>query len=69
MIAVQNRLDSAKLKSRLILQVHDELILEVPEDETGRIRAELPELMCNVAELKVPLRVGVGSGSNWEAAH
>ena len=69
MIAVQNRLDSAKLKSRLILQVHDELILEVPEDETARIRAELPELMCNVAELKVPLRVGVGSGSNWEAAH
>ena len=39
MIAVQDRLDSAKLKSRLILQVHDELILEVPEDETGRIRA------------------------------
>jgi DNA polymerase-1 len=69
MIAVQERLDSAKLKSRLILQVHDELILEVPEDETGRIRDELPELMCKVAELKVPLRVGVGSGSNWEAAH
>jgi DNA polymerase-1 len=69
MIAVQERLDSAKLKSRLILQVHDELILEVPEDETARIRDELPELMCNVAALKVPLRVGVGSGSNWEAAH
>jgi DNA polymerase I len=69
MIAVQERLDSAKLTSRLILQVHDELILEVPEDETVRIRDELPELMCNVAELKVPLRVGVGSGSNWEAAH
>jgi DNA polymerase-1 len=69
MIAVQERLDSAKLKSRLILQVHDELILEVPEKESAHIRAELPELMCNVAELKVPLRVGVGSGSNWEAAH
>jgi DNA polymerase-1 len=69
MIAVQDRLDSAKLKSRLILQVHDELILEVPDDEAARIRAELPGLMCNVAALKVPLRVGVGSGGNWEAAH
>jgi DNA polymerase-1 len=69
MIAVQERLDSANLKSRLILQVHDELILEVPEDETEVIRTELPELMCKVTALKVPLRVGVGSGSNWEAAH
>ena len=69
MIAVQDRLDSARLKSRLILQVHDELILEVPEEEAERIRAELPELMCDVAALKVPLRVGVGSGNNWEAAH
>ena len=69
MIAVQDRIDTAKLKSRLILQVHDELILEVPENEIDRVRAELPGLMCNVAALKVPLRVGVGAGSNWEAAH
>jgi DNA polymerase-1 len=69
MIAVQNRLDTGNLNSRLILQVHDELILEVPQGEIERIRAELPGLMCNVATLKVPLRVGVGSGSNWEAAH
>ena len=69
MIAVQGWLDAEKLASRLLLQVHDELILEVPENELDRVRAELPAHMCNVAALKVPLRVGVGSGSNWEAAH
>ncbi len=69
MIAVQGWIDSEKLDSRLLLQVHDELILEVPERELDRVRAELPGYMCNVAELKVPLRVGVGAGHNWEAAH
>jgi DNA polymerase-1 len=69
MIAVQGWLDTERLASRLLLQVHDELILEVPENELDRVRAELPAHMCNVADLKVPLRVGVGSGSNWEAAH
>jgi len=69
MIAVQGWLDREKLASRLLLQVHDELILEVPERELDRVRAELPAHMCNVAALKVPLRVGVGTGSNWEAAH
>ncbi len=69
MIAVQRWLDSEKLASRLLLQVHDELILEVPERELDRVRAELPAHMCNVTELKVPLRVGIGAGSNWEAAH
>lgn len=69
MIAVQGWLDREKLASRLLLQVHDELILEVPERELDRVRAELPGYMCNVAELKVPLRVGVGAGHNWEAAH
>lgn len=69
MIAVQRWLDTDKLGSRLLLQVHDELILEVPEAELDRVRAELPAHMCNVAQLKVPLRVGVGAGRNWEAAH
>ena len=69
MIAVQERIDRENLASRLLLQVHDELILEVPAAELDRVRAELPGLMCNVAELKVPLRVGVGEGPNWEAAH
>jgi DNA polymerase-1 len=69
MIAVQSWLDAEKLASKLLLQVHDELILEVPEAELDRVRAELPARMCNVAQLKVPLRVGMGAGANWEAAH
>jgi DNA polymerase-1 len=69
MIAVQGWIDAERLATRLLLQVHDELILEVPERELERVRAELPARMCNVAELKVPLRVGVGAGANWEAAH
>ncbi|MHB1352140.1 MAG: DNA polymerase I [Thiobacillus sp.] len=69
MIAVQRWIDSERLGTRLLLQVHDELILEVPEEELDRVRAELPAHMCDVATLKVPLRVGVGVGGNWEAAH
>ncbi|MFP5381951.1 MAG: DNA polymerase I [Gammaproteobacteria bacterium] len=69
MIAVQRWLDTGKFASRLILQVHDELVLEVPEGELDRVRAELPARMCDIAALKVPLRVGIGAGRNWEAAH
>ena len=69
MIAVQNWLEKSALKSRLVLQVHDELVLEVPEGELMEIRTHLPRLMCQVAELKVPLVVEVGVGPNWEAAH
>jgi DNA polymerase-1 len=69
MIAVQGWLDAARLKSRLVLQVHDELVLEVPDGELMEIRTHLPRLMTHVAELKVPLVVEVGVGPNWEAAH
>jgi DNA polymerase-1 len=69
MIAVQRWLDQDGLASRLLLQVHDELVLEVPEAELDRVRAALPGHMCGVAALTVPLRVGVGVGRNWEAAH
>ncbi|MBP8169897.1 MAG: DNA polymerase I, partial [Azonexus sp.] len=69
MIAVQNWLESSGLKSRLVLQVHDELVLEVPDDELMEIRIHLPRLMTQVADLKVPLIVEVGVGPNWEAAH
>ncbi|MCA1926167.1 MAG: DNA polymerase I [Thiobacillus sp.] len=69
MIAVQGWLDAEGLASKLLLQVHDELILEVPEAELDQVRADLPARMCNVARLKVPLLVGVGTGRNWEAAH
>ena len=69
MIAVQGWLDASGLKSRLIMQVHDELVLEVPEAELDSIRAGLPEKMCGVALLQVPLKAEVGVGPNWEAAH
>jgi DNA polymerase-1 len=49
--------------------VHDELVLEVPEDELALVREHLPPLMQNVAALKVPLIVEVGVGDNWEEAH
>jgi DNA polymerase-1 len=69
MIAVQDWLEKSALQSRLVLQVHDELLLEVPDDELAEIRNHLPRLMTQVAELKVPLGVEVGVGANWEAAH
>ena len=55
MIAVQRWLDEARLRALLILQVHDELVLEVPEGELDAVRRELPMLMAGVAQLSVPL--------------
>ena len=69
MLAVQGWLDDRGLKSRLIMQVHDELVLEVPDAEVEAIRAGLPQKMCGVANLAVPLKAEVGMGPNWEAAH
>jgi DNA polymerase-1 len=69
MIAVQNWIEREQLKTLLIMQVHDELILEVPDDELARVRAELPPLMTQVASLRVPLVVEVGVGANWDEAH
>ena len=69
MIAVHRWLENNRLKSRIIMQVHDELVLEVPDDELEAVRQTLPELMCGVAELDVPLAVDVGIGPNWERAH
>ncbi len=69
MIAVRGWLDRERLSTKLIMQVHDELVLEAPEDELARVKAEIPGLMSGVAKLKVPLVVDVGSGQNWEKAH
>jgi DNA polymerase-1 len=69
MIAVQQWIDDAGLATRLMLQVHDELVFEVPEEELERVRAELPSRMTGVAALRVPLVVDVGHGLNWEKAH
>ena len=69
MIEVQAWLDRERLNSRLILQVHDELVLEVPNAEVAQLKGELPRLMTGVATLDVPLVVDVGTGPNWEQAH
>jgi DNA polymerase-1 len=69
MVAVQNWLEKEKLQTRLIMQVHDELVLEVPDSELALVKEKLPGLMCHVAKLKVPLEVGLGVGTNWESAH
>ena len=69
MIAVEEWLEKEQLKTKLLLQVHDELVLDVPFDELELVQATLPGLMCNVAQLKVPLVVSIGIGDNWEEAH
>src|SRR5690606_34210378 len=69
MIAVQRWLDTERMQSKLIMQVHDELVLEVPDAELAQVRETLPRLMTEVARLDVPLEVEVGVGENWEKAH
>ena len=63
------KLNGQNLKSKLIMQVHDELVLEVPDNELELVKQRLPELMQNVAKLDVPLLAEVGVGSSWESAH
>ena len=69
MIAVQKWIEEKGLKSKLILQIHDELIMEVPEAEVDLVKENLPKIMDSVTELHVPLIAEVGVGDNWEAAH
>ncbi|MES2148224.1 MAG: DNA polymerase I [Pseudomonadota bacterium] len=69
MIAVQDWLERDALATRMIMQVHDELVLEVPEAELELVKLRLPALMAGVAELKVPLLAEVGIGMNWDQAH
>lgn len=69
MIAVQHWLVTEKLQTKLIMQVHDELVLEVPDHELALVKEHLPTLMQGVAKLDVPLLVEVGVGGDWEGAH
>jgi DNA polymerase-1 len=69
MIAVQNWLEAEGLQSKMVMQVHDELVLEVPEAELAYVRQKLPQLMSSVGTLRVPLVAEVGVGKNWEEAH
>ena len=65
MIAVARRIQAEKLRARLILQVHDELIVEAPEDEVDRVKALLKDCMEGVVALKVPLRADISTGGDW----
>jgi DNA polymerase-1 len=69
MVSVDDWLRQGTLKSRMIMQVHDELVLEVPESELQLIQAGLIQRMESAAELLVPLVVDVGVGDNWDEAH
>ncbi len=69
MLAVDDWLSSDASDSRIIMQVHDELVLEVPESDVSRVSQELSKLMSGVAELAVPLKVDAGIGKNWAEAH
>jgi DNA polymerase I len=69
MNAVQHELDAKALKTKMIMQVHDELVFEVPEGELDWLKSEIPRIMASVAQLKVPLVAEVGVGANWDQAH
>ena len=69
MISVDDWLQNSDLRSVMIMQVHDELVLEVPEDELQVVSEGLMQRMESAATLKVPLLVDVGVGNNWDEAH
>jgi DNA polymerase I len=69
MIAVQAALDAQGRATRMVMQVHDELVFEVPEAERAWALEAIPRLMAGVAQLKVPLVAEVGVGANWDEAH
>jgi DNA polymerase-1 len=69
MVAVQKAIDEQQRQTKVIMQVHDELVFEVPESEVEWVRTEVPRLMADVAQLKVPLLAEVGVGLNWDEAH
>ncbi len=69
MVEVQRVLDAERRGTKMIMQVHDELVFEVPEGEVEWVRTEVPRLMAGVAALKVPLLAEIGFGPNWDQAH
>jgi DNA polymerase I len=69
MIRIQNRIEELDLSTRMIMQVHDELVFEVPEKELERVRPLIQDEMEAVMDLSVPLKVSVHAGKNWAEAH
>jgi DNA polymerase I len=69
MVKVQQVMDAENRGTKMIMQVHDELVFEVPEAEVDWLKTEIPRLMAGVAQLQVPLLAEVGVGANWDQAH
>ena len=69
MIHIDQELKARNLKTKMLLQVHDELIFDVPKEELETIMSLIPQLMENAIELKVPLEVDIRSGNNWYDVH
>ncbi|NBS09191.1 MAG: DNA polymerase I [Betaproteobacteria bacterium] len=69
MVKIQQVLDAEPRGIRMIMQVHDELVFEVPQSQVDWLKVEVPRLMAEVAQLKVPLLAEVGVGANWDQAH
>jgi DNA polymerase-1 len=69
MLRVEHECTARRLPARLIMQVHDELVLEVAEDAVEQTAAMLREQMVSAETLKVPLKVDIGTGANWDQAH
>jgi DNA polymerase-1 len=65
MINLDREMQKRRLKSKMLLQVHDELIFEVPEDELEEMHQLVPKIMSTAAELSVPLKVDMKTGNNW----
>ena len=65
MINLNREMDKRRLKSKMLLQVHDELIFEVPQDELKEMRQLVPKLMSTALQLSIPLKVDIKTGNNW----
>jgi DNA polymerase-1 len=65
MINLERELNKRRLESKMLLQVHDELIFEVPEAEREEVQGLVPQIMNTAIELSVPLKVDVKTGTNW----
>ena len=69
MVKIHEKISGAGLQSKLIMQVHDELVFEVPKSELEQMKVMIKETMEHAVELETPLAVEVGSGKNWLEAH
>jgi DNA polymerase-1 len=69
MIDIHQWLADSDTGIKMIMQVHDELVFEIPESQLESAKAEIEKFMVNAAQLNVPLEVGIGVGENWEQAH